>query len=312
MKPRVGVLGGGAFGKAIATTAAGCGCETTLVSRVANDLRGVQVTRDAARLGDTDVVFVCVPSAVIEPAADELAGHLDGRHALVHVSRGLHGAGLSPLTDVLKQRTACRRVGVLAGPLVPEGLLDGRPGSAIVGTRFPEVTELVRDALAGEQLRVYDTLDVVGVEVASACVSVLSVAVGCARALELGPGALATVVTRGIFEAARIGEALGAERVTFGGLAGMGDLVAVVAGDERPELALARAIVGGEDPRSAITKLPSNTESSLLAPRLSSFGARRGLNLPIVNAVAAVLDGRVAAKAALRSLMQRSVGREQA
>jgi len=313
MSGSYGVLGGGAFGRAIATCAARRGNDVILVTRRgdADEIPGVSVAHDTTALVDTDLVFVCVPSHAIESAADELAEALDGRHRLVHVSRGLAGDSLRTLSTVLRDRTPCRRVGALAGPLVADALARNAPGGAVVGTRFPEITAAVRDAIAGENLRVYETDDVVGVEVASACVGVLSLALGCADALAVGPSALATIATRGIAEAARVGDSFGANRATFGGLAGMGDLIAVVAGDDRPEFRIGQLVARGTSVEAATREIGSNIESITLVARLVAYAKKANVTTPIFDAVAAVLDGGRPGDA-LKTLMAQRVGREAA
>ncbi len=312
MSREIGILGGGQFGRAIAAATRRNGHRVTLVSRVLepNAMQHVRIVRSAEALELAELVFVCVPSHATAAAADEIAVHLDGRHRLVHVSRGLVGDDLRTLCDVLREHTACRRVGVLAGPLVAEALENGMPGGAIVGSRFPEIASLVREAFAADAMRVYETDDVVGVEVASASVGVLSLAIGLARGLGFGPAALATLVTRGIYEAARFGETFGASRMTFGGLAGMGDLVAVVAGDQRPEQRLGESLAQGRSLEQALGELETHVESPSLVPRLVVEARRRNLELPILEALDGVLAGRVRPADSWRLLMGHRAGRE--
>lgn len=312
MSRDIGIVGGGRFGRAIAAAARRNGHRVTLVSRVLEPeaLPHVQIARSAASLELAELVFVCVPSHVTAAVADELSEHLDGRHRLVHVSRGLVGDELRTLCDVLRERTACKRVGVLAGPLVAEALENGSPGGAIVGSRFPEIAGLVRSAFREDALRIYETDDVVGVEIASACVGVLSLALGLASAQGLGPAAMATIVTRGVYETARIGETLGAQRVTFGGLAGMGDLVAVVAGDRRPEFLVGQRVAAGARPEDAALDVGTHVESLGLVSRLALHARQRDVPAPIVDAIDGVVSGRLGVPDALRGLLERKVGKE--
>ncbi len=148
---RVGVLGGGGFGQGLAAAAARARNDVLLWSRSERELPGgVGSTRDLAALAECDVLFLAVPSGYVEALSTELGTHLDGSHVLVHVSRGLVGAQLGTLSQLLRTTTPCRRVGALAGPLIAEALVSGAPSGAVVGTRFPEVANLVRDAIASE------------------------------------------------------------------------------------------------------------------------------------------------------------------
>ena len=311
MSMRIGVVGAGAFGRGVAAAAVRVGNQVTLVTR-RTDLEGregVDVTRDQGALRDADVVFVAVPSSKVVDTARSLADHLDGRHLLVHVSRGLVGDGLTTLTQILRVETPCRRVGALAGPLVADALADGRPGGGIVGTHFPEVAEAVRQAIAGPSLRIYDTDDVVGVEVASACVGLLSLATGYATGLGVGPSALAVLATMGMVEAAHLGETLGAHRHTFSGLAGIADLVSVVAGDRRPEFVLGKLVAQGKPLAEALPEVGANVESIDLARRLVRHAERHRVEVPICDVTARVLEGRTGPTEAIAELMARPVTR---
>jgi glycerol-3-phosphate dehydrogenase (NAD(P)+) len=307
----VGVLGGGGFGRGIAQAAARGGHEVILWSRSGKAGDGaIHATGDMAELAKAELIFVAVPSIYVAELGGALGEHLDGSHLLVHVSRGLVGEELQTVTHVLRHETPCRRVGALAGPLVAQALAEGRPGGGVVGTEFPEVTEAVRAAIAGPTLRIYETSDVTGVEVASALVGLLCLVVGYAQAGSIGPGTLGVLVTRGMAECARVGKALGARQATFGGLAGFGDLVAAVAGDDRPETRLGRALAEGLPRAQAAEQTGAHIEGVSIARRVANFAARVGLDAPIASTVADVLDGNLDPKGATERLMARRVRME--
>lgn len=308
----VGVVGAGSFGLGLARAVARSGREVILYSRSGRQLDAEHVTStsDPSALASAELIFVAVPSPFIGETADELGPHLDGGHLLVHVSRGLVGPELTTLSMVLRKRTPCRRVGALAGPLMADALTEGRPGGAIVGTRFPEVAEAVREALASPTLRLYDTRDVVGVEVASATVGLLSLATGYALGVGAGPAAFAVMLTRGMAEATRVGCTLDAKTETFSGLAGYGDLLAVVAGDERPEVRLGRALAQGADLEAAAKDASAHIEGVRIARNFSNYAARVGHTTPIASTVADVLEGKLSAHDALGLLMARRGGKE--
>lgn len=320
----VGVVGGGLFGRALAQAAARNGHSVVLYTRgreaprafeaegeaeIFGDER-VRTSNQLADLRDAGLIFLAVPSAYLPELAFELGKHLDGRHLLVHVSRGLVGQELLTLTRLLRQRTPCRRVGALAGPLSAAALAEDVPAGAIVGTPFPEVCASVREAIASSSLLLYESADVIGVEVASAMVGLLSLAVGYARGLGVGPAPLALVLTRGMIEGARIGGPLGAQSETFYGLSGMGDLLAAVAGDERPEVALGEALARGQTLDEAVRGVGGHIESVRLAKRVADFARRVGERAPIAGVVAAVLEGELSGEEAIAALMARPGGRE--
>lgn len=311
MSLRVGVVGAGGFGRAMALASARHGHEVVLWSRQARELPSpIRTTTDLAAIRDCELVFVAVPARHAVSAAEQLGEVVDGRHLMVHISRGLAGAELKTITQVLREKTVCRRVGVLAGPLVADALAEGRPSGAILGTRFPELTSMVREAIGGSELRIYDTPDVVGVELASATVGFLTVVLRYAQEIGAEPGTIAVLATRGMVEISRIGKTLGARESTFMGLAGLGDLIAAVAGDERPESRLGRAMAGGADLRTAVAEAGAHFEGVEVARHLMDHAQRHGLETPISSTFVALSEGGMSPEGAIQALMERRVGRE--
>ncbi len=312
MPAPVAVVGGGTFGRGLAKALARTGRDVIVWSRTRRDSvdEHVHTTNDLAHVRDATLVFVAIPSARAPDVVPPLGDHLDGSHLLVHVSRGLVGDDLRTLTRYLRDETPCRRVGALAGPLVAQALADGTPGGAIVGTLFPEVSEAVREALAGPALRVYSTDDVIGVEVGSALVGLLALGLGFAQGIGMGPSTLAVFLTRGVAEVARIGVSLGAREKTFMGLAGTGDLLAAVAGDGRPEIELGRALARGMPVDEAVRTAGANIEGISLARRVAVYAARQKIDAPVCQITAEVLDGKVTPADAIATLMARRVTSE--
>lgn len=308
---RVGVIGGGGFGRALATAAHRNGKDVSVWSRRGGDVApGITRTTALAEVARADLLFLCVPSSHVTAIAEELGAHLEGRHLVVHVSRGLVGDALLPVSRVVRTSTAARRVGCLAGPLGAETFAAGTPGGGIVGTEFPDVADAVRESIGGKTLRLYETEDVTGVEVASAMVGLLALALGFAKKLGFGPGTLAVLMTRGLAEAGRVGVALGGEERTFSGVAGFGDLLAASFGDGRPEVALGEALATGRSLAQAAEESGAHVEGVEIARRVSAFASRRGIETPISDAIAAVVGGQLSPAAALERLMTRKVRRE--
>jgi glycerol-3-phosphate dehydrogenase (NAD(P)+) len=311
MTLRIGVVGAGGFGRALALASARNGQDVTLWSRQERKLPApIRTSTDIESMRDRELIFVAVPARHAVAAAEQLGEVVDGRHLMVHVSRGLVGGELATLTQVIRRKTVCRRIGALAGPLVADALAEGRPSGAILGTGFPELTTMVREAIGGSGLRIYDTKDVVGVELASATVGFLTVILGYAQEMGGAPGTLAVVATRGMVEMSRVGQTLGADAATFMGLAGLGDLIAAVSGDERPELRVGRALAKGADLRSAIGEIGAYVEGFDVARHLMEHARRHGLETPISSTFVAVSEGRMSQNDAIQALMERRVGTE--
>ena len=308
----IGIVGGGGFGRALARAVARGGRHAVIWSRREGIPREelIKPTADLSELARAELIFVSVPSMHVAKVAEELGRHLDGRHLLVHVSRGLVGDELHTVSRVLRALTPARRVGCLAGPIDARSLEQGTPGGGIVGTGFPEVAEATREAIAGPTMRVYQTEDVMGVEISSALVGLLALAIGYAREMGVNAAALAILATRGMTEAARVGVTLGGDERTFAGLAGYGDLIAAIAVDERPELQLGRALGRGLSLEEAGRIAGAYIEGVTIARRIQKHAARRGIEVPITDALADAIDGKLTPAGVIEKLMSRKVKRE--
>lgn len=303
---KVSVLGGGGFGRGLAHAAARAKNTVTLWSRTPRDVgNGVVNTQDLGKAVDAELLFVAVPSTHVLETARALRPYVDGSHRVVHVSRGLVGPELVTITRLFREETAVRRVGALGGPLVADALEKGTPSGAIVGTLFPEIAKLVREAIGSATLRIYETDDVVGVESASALVGMLALAAGFAHEIGVGPSALAILCTRGLAEAHRIGHALGGREKTFHGLAGVGDLLAATSGDDRPELKLGRALARGATLEQAGREAGANIEGVTIARRVAEYAARRNVEVPIAATIAELVERKIAPGKAIEALMTR-------
>ncbi len=312
-KLSVGIVGGGSFGLGLARACERVGNDVVIHSRRSAAVprsERISATSELGDLASCDLIIVAVPSTHIRETARALGHHVDGRHLVVHVSRGLVGDELRTVSQILREETAVRRLGCLAGPLHARALIEGTPGGGIVGSSFTEVGDAVREAIAGPSMRIYQTDDVIGVELASALVGLLALALGYAQQLGFGPGALSVMMTRGMAEAARLGVSFGAEERTFSGMAGVGDLMSAAFGDERPEVKLGRALGRGATMEQAGREANATIEGVAIARRMQRHSARRALETPITDVLAEILDGQLAPGDALARLMARRVHRE--
>jgi glycerol-3-phosphate dehydrogenase (NAD(P)+) len=310
-RPPVAVLGAGRFGVALTRAAARTG-EVLVWSRreLAFSEPTVRVTNDLAELAAAELILLAVPSRHAAAILEAAGHHLDGGHLIVHVSRGVLDDQLRTMSHLIKTVTPCRRVGSLAGPISVEILISASPGAGVVGSEFPEIAEAVRGAIAGPTLRIYDSDDLRGVELAAALTGLLLFTIGFAQRVGFGPATIGALATRGVAEVARIGRALGARVETFGGLACFGDLLAAVAGSDRPELELGRAIASGASPIVALERAGGSIEGIEVARRVAEFGKRQKIRTPLADVISELVGGQLDAAEAVHQLMARDAGAE--
>lgn len=285
------VLGGGAWGRSLASAVARTKTPVLLYSRrgpgsvrVASGVEVVDSVEDLGRRAR--LVIVAVPSDVLRDVARELGESIDGRHLLVHAIRGLNRDDLTPLSEVLRRETPARRVGALGGPVLADELGDGRPSVLVSGSQYPEVNEAVSNAFSSDMVRVYTTTDLYGLELASALMGCLAVGVGYAQRIGIGPGIVATLITRGVEDAAHIAAAAGGQERTLFGLAGYGDLLAAIGQKDRPEVVFGAALAEGKSVEQALVAAKLRVEAAELIPRVAAWSESHGIESPIFQGLA--------------------------
>jgi glycerol-3-phosphate dehydrogenase (NAD(P)+) len=315
-RPVVGVIGGGAWGLALAAAAARTGGTTLLLSRRAHNgetPQGIELVGAGAELAErARLILLAVPSGVARDVVRDLGPYLDGRHFIVHGVRGLvprpndvtgRAEELETISDIVRDETPVRRIGALGGPALASDLLAGRPSVMVCGSRYPEVIRALRAAFDGPMVRLSATEDLLGLEWASALVGCLAIGVGYARGVGLGAGLLAAVITRAVEEAARLAAAAGGDDRTLLGLAGYGDLLASIAQTERPEMLVGEALAKGKSLEQALSEAKQRVEAVELTGRVVAWAEARGVAAPIFGTLSrSVLAGRTS-DALVRELM---------
>ncbi len=306
----VGVLGGGRWGLALAAAVTRNGHSAMLYSRrheLAPNLAGAftRTTELKAVAAHARLILLAVPSSVLRDVARALGDVTNGSHLLVHGIRGLSAEGLTPLSQVLREETPCRRVGALGGPALADDLLEGLPSVIAVASPFAEVTDAVRAVLEGPRMRVSVSRDLVGLEWASALNGVLCVALGYARAIGIPAALLGGVMVRGLHEAARIAVAAGADERSLFELAGVGDLLAAMGQDDRPECRLGAALANGATLADALADSPVRIEAPTLVPRVVAFARRHRVDATLFESIESVFVGTLDRETLVARLMQR-------
>jgi len=324
MGNKVAVVGGGSWGTTLAVVAARAGREVILVVRdpalaqsLAVDRRhptrlpglllpqAVRATVDlAAAAAGAEAVLLAVPSQGMRLAARAIAPFV-GAAVVVSAAKGLERGSLKRLTEVIREEApAADRVCALSGPNLAAEIAAGKPAATVIAGRAA-AAERARDLLMGAQFRCYTNEDVVGVEMGGALKNVVAIGAGIGDGLGAGDNAKAAFITRGIAEIARLGIALGAEPLTFAGLAGIGDLVATCASPLSRNRRVGQALAEGRSLVEAQAALGEVAEGVATTEVARELGRRAGVELPITEQVYAVLFEGKPPLAAVANLMQR-------
>ena len=195
--------------------------------------------------------------------------------------------------------------GVLSGPSFAQEVARAQPTALVAASRHAPVREALVQAFHGPSLRVYASEDIVGVEVGGAVKNVLAIATGLCDGLQLGLNARAALITRGLAEMTRLGLALGARTDTFMGLSGLGDLVLTATGDLSRNRRVGLLLAQGNTLSQAVASLGHVAEGVYCARTVVQRARDLGVEMPISEAVVALLDGKLRPEEAVAALMER-------
>jgi glycerol-3-phosphate dehydrogenase (NAD(P)+) len=331
----IAVLGAGAFGTALAkmfSETPGRPHDVTLWCRGAEAAARIDRTREsghlpgvllgprvratcdlAAAVGHKPVIVGVTPSHVIRAVLDQAAPHIAEDAVLVSASKGIEQGTLATIDqiyrDVLPPRLA-ERAAFLSGPTFAKELVRGLPAAIVVASHDPQSALLVQEQLGTELLRVYTTDDVTGVELGGALKNVFAIGAGIADGLGFGHNTRAALITRGLNEMARLGLRMGANPLTFAGLAGMGDLVLTCTGDLSRNRQVGLELGRGRTIADILAGMSEVAEGVKTTKAAHDLGRRLGVELPIVDAIYKVIEQGWSAREAVAELLKREVKHE--
>ena len=317
---RIGVIGAGAWGTALANAAARAGREVTLRARDArsaalladaresphlpglrlDDRVAVTDSLDAAALADA--ILLAVPAQASSKVAAALAPAVTRSTPIIACAKGIERGTGRFMSEVIAAAAPHAVPAVLSGPSFAADVVRGLPTAVTLAAEDAEIAAALARALGSATFRPYHSTDVRGVEIGGAAKNVLAIAAGIVTGRGLGASAVAALTARGFAELMRFGRACGAQPETLVGLSGLGDLVLTCASLQSRNFALGVALGEGRTLEQAQSKL---AEGVFTAPALVAMARDRAIEMPIAAAVDAVLDGRLSVDAAIESLMTR-------
>jgi len=320
----VAVIGAGAWGTALAGVAARAGRDVVLYARQPEraaeiaatrtnpKLSGarldanVAVTGDIAHTATADVILIATPAQNLREAVAALAPHLTKPTPVVACAKGIERGTHKFMTEVIAETARDAIPAILSGPSFAQDVARGLPTAVTLAAKDDALAGALVQALGSPTFRPYHTTDVRGVEIGGAAKNVLAIAAGIVVGRQFGASAQAALTTRGFSELARLGRACGARSETMAGLSGLGDLILTCSSLQSRNFALGIALGRGERP--ARDKL---AEGEFTAPVLIELAASQAVDMPVSQAVAAILSGATTINEAIESLLTRPFKAEQ-
>lgn len=320
----VAVLGGGAWGTALAQVAAAAGRRVTIWAlepevveaiNVSHEntlfLPGIALNRAVAATGDlheaakAELLLAAPPAQHMRAVLREIAPHLAGRPAITLCAKGVERGSLALMTEVLAQEVPRALAAVLSGPGFAKDVARGLPTATTIASTDAAFARRVVATIGLPTFRPYVADDLIGAEIGGAVKNVIAIACGVAEGRKLGDGARAALITRGFAELTRLGLALGAKAETLSGLCGLGDLVLTCASLSSRNTSLGAALGEGRALGDILAERRSVAEGAESAAAIVALAKKHGVEMPICEAVAAIVAGRIGIDDAITALLSR-------
>jgi len=268
---------------------------------------GLEISADLTKLlPDVDILVSAVPTSFVRDVWSAHAQLLPTGTPIVSLSKGLENETLLRPTEILRQVTGTERsICVLSGPNIAREIAAGMPATSVVGSPDPDLARQIGVDFSGDSFRVYSNPDLVGVELGGVLKNVIALAAGMCDGMSLGVNAKASLVTRGMLEMARLGEAMGAERRTFFGLSGLGDLYTTCESRSSRNRTFGERMGRGEQVADIAASMNQVAEGVKSAKPVHDVMVEHGLTLPISQQVYEVVHEGKAPREALLALMRR-------
>jgi len=330
---QISVLGAGAWGCTMAQVLADAGCDVLVWGRdavVVNEINAfhtnnkflpgtllpaqLRATTDiAAAMGHSRTYVVAIPAQSLRPKLQEWRSVISVDATLISTVKGIEVSTLMRMSEVIVDVLAIDhdQVGIITGPNLAHELALRQPAAAVAAATSTEMAHRIQKFFTTPYYRVYTSIDVLGCEMAGAIKSVIALGVGIAVGMGFGENTQSMLITRGLNEVARLGSALGADPLSAAGLAGMGDLVASCSSPLSRNRKFGEALGRGGTMDYARAHMATTVEGVASAGAVVELAHRVGVEVPVLEAVADVINESITATQALERLMEISMKSEE-
>ncbi|MCB1483804.1 MAG: NAD(P)-dependent glycerol-3-phosphate dehydrogenase [Hyphomicrobiaceae bacterium] len=325
----ISVIGGGAWGTALAQTASQSGKRVLLWAReadVVEDINtrnvnrtflagvpldpGIRATGNLAEAARSDVILMVAPAQHLRAVSSAMAKDLREGHPFVICSKGIEQASGKLMGEVAEETVPHAIHAVLSGPSFAADVVRGLPAALTLACRNEDVGRRLAEGLSSRQMRLYWSSDVIGAELGGSVKNVLAIAAGIVAGRGLGASAHAALVTRGFAELRRFAEGFGARPETLMGLSGLGDLILTCGSPQSRNMSLGRALAEGQTLAQILGSRHAVTEGVYTAAAVVKLAREKGIEMPISEAVHAIIEGSISVDDAIAGLMQRPLKAE--
>jgi glycerol-3-phosphate dehydrogenase (NAD(P)+) len=324
-----GVIGAGAWGTALAEVCARAGLAVTLWAREPEVRQSIAERRentlflpgvplsgaitpvgDFAALAGCDFVLAVPPAQHLRATLGAFAWYAPDGLPVVLCAKGVEQGSLKLMTEVLGECLPGARPAVLSGPSFAGEVARGLPTAVTLACADAALGQALAEAVAAPGFRPYLADDLIGAEAGGAVKNVIAIACGVVEGLKLGRSAHAALITRGFAEMTRLAVAKGARAETLAGLCGLGDLVLTCSSPQSRNMSVGLALGSGKSLEEALSGKLSVAEGVATAPAVRALAAQLGVQMPICEAVAAVLAGEITLNQAIDGLLSRPLKSE--
>ncbi|MCH5210124.1 MAG: NAD(P)H-dependent glycerol-3-phosphate dehydrogenase [Oscillospiraceae bacterium] len=322
---KIAVIGSGGWGTAIAILLSSRGHDVYLWSwiqeetdRLSKDrenkefLSGVKFpetiycTHDMGECADgAELIITAAPSPATRTTAKQLSPHVKAGQKIVNISKGLEEGTLLRLSQVYKEEIPQADISVMSGPSHAEEVSRGLPTTNVVASESVETAKFIQDIFMGEMFRVYTSTDIIGLELGGALKNVIALCAGISDGLGYGDNTKAALMTRGLAEIARLGEAMGADKRTFTGLSGVGDLIVTCTSMHSRNRRAGILLGQGKSLKETLDSVHMVVEGVNTAAAAYEMAKKYNVTMPIVEEAYNILYNGKDAKEAVLRLMTR-------
>ena len=323
MACNITILGSGGFGLALAIMADNAGHKVTVWSAFNDEIetirrtgelkaklpgvlvnKTIELTTDISCVKGKDIVILGIPSPFLRSVCEQAAPFMEKNTIVVNTAKGLESGSLKTMCQVAKESFPENHIAVLTGPSHAEEVARGLPTTIVTSSDSREVSYFIQSALSNQTFRVYVNDDEIGSEIGGTMKNIIALAAGVCDGLGYGDNTKAALMTRGIYEIAKLGKAMGAQEETFNGLSGIGDLIVTCCSMHSRNRRAGILIGQGVDPEEAVRRV-GTVEGYVCTKNARELAKKMGIEMPITEELARILFDGAPAKDALKNLMGR-------